>query len=94
MTRGKNQYVVPHGKEWAVKGAGNEKATAIFPTQAEAIERAEEIAKTQHSDTKIHGRMEKSGQAIATATTHFRPRTRNKSVWNRDNEKRAYEAED
>ena len=56
MTKGKNQHVVPHGKEWAVKGAGNEKATAIFPTQAEAIERAEEIAKTQHSDTKIHGR--------------------------------------
>ena len=56
MTKGKNQHVVPHGKEWAVKGAGNEKVTAIFPTQAEAIERAEEIAKIQHSDTKIHGR--------------------------------------
>ena len=56
MTKGKNQHVVQHGKEWAVKGAGNEKATAIFPTQAEAIERAEEIAKKQHSDTKIHGR--------------------------------------
>ena len=54
MKRGKNQHVVPHGKEWAVKGAGNEKATAIFPTQAEAIERAEEIAKNQRSDTKIH----------------------------------------
>ena len=32
MTK-KNQHVVPHKDGWAVKGAGNEKATAIHPTQ-------------------------------------------------------------
>jgi hypothetical protein len=56
MERGKNQHVVPHEDGWAVKGAGNSKATKVTPTQAEAIKVAEDIARNQHSDTKIHGR--------------------------------------
>ncbi|TNG91899.1 DUF2188 domain-containing protein, partial [Pasteurellaceae bacterium UScroc12] len=28
----KNQHVVPHPEGWAVKGAGNSKATAVYPT--------------------------------------------------------------
>ena len=55
MTR-KNQHVVPHADGWAVKGEGNSKATAVFRTQKEATARAEEIARHQGSDTKIHGR--------------------------------------
>lgn len=31
---GKNQHVVPHGGEWAVRGEGNERVTSIHPTQA------------------------------------------------------------
>ena len=54
--RGKNQHVVQHDKGWGVKGAGNKKATKITRTQQEAIDIAIEIAKHQHSDTKIHGR--------------------------------------
>lgn len=50
----KNQHVVPHGKDWAVKGAGNEKATKVVPTQTEAIEVAREIAKNQKSEVVIH----------------------------------------
>ena len=53
--RGKNQHVVPHKDGWAVKGAGNSKATKVTRTQKQAIERATEIAKNQNSDTKIHG---------------------------------------
>lgn len=41
---GKNQHVTTHNKGWQVKGAGNSKATAIFKTQAEAINKAREIA--------------------------------------------------
>lgn len=52
----KNQHVVPHAQEWAVKGAGNSKATAVYPTQKEAISRAQSIARNQHADTKIHGK--------------------------------------
>ncbi len=50
----KNQHVVPKGKDWAVKGAGNERATAIVPTQAEAIKIARDIAINQKSEVVIH----------------------------------------
>lgn len=50
----KNQHVVPSGSSWAVKGAGNEKATKIVSTQAEAIKIAKEIAINQHSEVVIH----------------------------------------
>lgn len=56
MTRGKDQHVVPHPEGWAVKGEGNSKATKVTRTQKEAIQRAENIARNQNSDTKIHGR--------------------------------------
>ena len=52
---GKNQHVVPHKDGWAVKGAGNQKATRVVSTQREAINIAQDIAQNQHSDTKIHG---------------------------------------
>lgn len=55
MPKGKNQHVVKHPEGWAVKGAGNTKATKITRTQLEAIEVAEGIAKNQKSDTKVHG---------------------------------------
>jgi hypothetical protein len=53
--RGKNQHVVKRSDGWAVKGAGNQKATKVTSTQKEAIKIAENIARNQHSDTKIHG---------------------------------------
>jgi hypothetical protein len=52
----KNQHVVPHGKEWAVKGAGNSKATVVTATQQESIERAREIAQNNQSELFIHNR--------------------------------------
>lgn len=52
----KNQHVVPHGKEWAVKGAGNSRVTVITDTQIEAIERAREIAQNNASELFIHNR--------------------------------------
>ncbi|MGX2042272.1 DUF2188 domain-containing protein (plasmid) [Methylocaldum sp. MU1018] len=53
---GKNQHVVPHGDEWAVRGENNSRVTSVHPTQAEAIERAREIARNQESELLIHGR--------------------------------------
>lgn len=50
----KNQHVVPYGKEWAVRGEGNERATSVHGTQAEAIDTAREIARKQRSELVIH----------------------------------------
>ncbi len=52
---GKNQHVVPHGKDWAVKGENNSKATSVHNTQREAIEQARSIAQNQRSEVLIHG---------------------------------------
>jgi uncharacterized protein YdaT len=53
---GKNQHVTPHPDGgWQVKGEGNDKATVITKTKAEAIEKGREIAKNQGSELVIHG---------------------------------------
>ena len=51
---GKNQHVVPHNGDWAVRGEGNDKVTKVTSTQAEAIKIAREIAKNQQSELVIH----------------------------------------
>lgn len=56
MSKGKDQHVVPHQNGWAVKGAGNYRATSIQPTQQKAIHDAVQIAKHQKSEVVIHGR--------------------------------------
>jgi hypothetical protein len=55
----KNQHVVPHGKNWAVKGAGNTKATSIHKTQKSAIDAGRKISRSQESELFIH---RKNGQ--------------------------------
>lgn len=55
MTK-KNQHVVPNGKKWSVKGAGNKKSTKTVDTQKEAIEIAKQIAKNQKTEVVIHGK--------------------------------------
>ena len=40
-------FVSPDGEDWKVKVVGNQKASAICDTKAEAIERAKEIAQNQ-----------------------------------------------
>ena len=40
-------FVSPDDGDWKVKVVGNEKASAILDTKAEAVERAREIAQNQ-----------------------------------------------
>lgn len=51
----KNQHVVKHENGWAIKGAGNEKATKVVDTQKKAIIIARKIAINQKSEMLIHG---------------------------------------
>jgi uncharacterized protein YdaT len=50
----KNQHVVPHQNGWAVRGAGNQRATSVHDTQQQAIDSARDIARNQHSELVIH----------------------------------------
>ena len=49
-----NQHVVPHPEGWAVKGEGNVRSTAIYKYQADAIERAKDLAYNYKADVIIH----------------------------------------
>jgi hypothetical protein len=51
---GKDQHVVPHNGDWAVKGNGNDRFTKITSTQKEAIDYARKIAQNQESELFIH----------------------------------------
>jgi uncharacterized protein YdaT len=54
MSEGKEQHVTPHPDGWQVKAETAKKATQVFPTQKEAIDKATEIAKNQQSEVVIH----------------------------------------
>lgn len=66
MSSKRNQHVVPHDGGWAVKGAGAERATAVYSTKLPAVDRARVIANNQGSELLIHG---KNGQ-IQTKDSH------------------------
>lgn len=51
---GKNQHVGPHQDGWAVKGAGNQRATSVHDTQQQAEDAARGIARNQQSELVIH----------------------------------------
>ena len=50
----RNQHVVPHNGDWAVRGAGSRCATSVHSTQREAADAAREIARNQRSELFIH----------------------------------------
>lgn len=51
----KNQWVVKDGKNWAVKGEGNNRATSVHPTQKAAIDAAKPIAQNHKGELIIQG---------------------------------------
>lgn len=53
MTK-QNQHVVPYGNQWAVRGAGNTRATSVQDTQLAAIAIAREIAINRKAEVVIH----------------------------------------
>ncbi len=53
---GKNQHVVPHSGGWAVRGAGNSRASSVHSTQGAAASAARGTAQRQGSEILIHGR--------------------------------------
>ena len=53
-SRSRHQHVVPHEDGWAVRGAGNERITASYEYQDDAIRRARKIARNYGSSVIIH----------------------------------------
>lgn len=42
--------------EWAVMGAGNQRASSVHGTQANAIKAGRPLAQQSHGELRIHGR--------------------------------------
>lgn len=72
---GRNQHVVPREGKWAVKGAGNERATSVHDTQRDAIDVAREIARNQQSELFIHGRDGRIRERDSHGNDPFPPRS-------------------
>ncbi|PIR38564.1 MAG: hypothetical protein COV35_06485 [Alphaproteobacteria bacterium CG11_big_fil_rev_8_21_14_0_20_39_49] len=70
----KNQHVVPHKDGWAVKGAGNQRATSTHRTQKEAESAAREIAKNQETELFVHGRNGQIRERDSYGNDSFPPR--------------------
>lgn len=71
---GKNQHVTPRNGVWQVKGAGNQKATAITNTQSKAIRIARQIAINQQSELVIHGENGKIREKNSYGNDPFPPK--------------------
>ncbi len=71
---GKNQHVVPHDGDWAIRGEGNERVTSVHDTQREAIDAAREIARNQQSELFIHGRDGRIRERDSHGNDPFPPR--------------------
>lgn len=50
----KSQHVVPYGKDWAVRGEGDNRVTSVQNTQSEAYEVARQIAINNRSEVVVH----------------------------------------
>ena len=70
---GKNQYVVRHGQQWAVRGEGNDRLTAVFDTQGEALTRGRTLAQNERSELRIQGSDGKFREAWSYGNDPFPP---------------------
>ncbi|MPY74795.1 MAG: DUF2188 domain-containing protein [Alphaproteobacteria bacterium] len=52
----KSQHVVPSGRKWSVRSAGAKRASNVFTTQREAVDKARETARREGTELYIHGR--------------------------------------
>lgn len=50
----KSQHVVPYGKDWAVRGAGNSRVTSVHKTQSSAYNVARQIAINNKAEVVVH----------------------------------------
>jgi hypothetical protein len=71
---GKNQWVVPHGDQWAQRGEGNDKVTRVFDRQSDAIEAARDTARRERSELIIQGEDGKIRERNSYGSDPFPPK--------------------
>lgn len=71
---GKNQYVVRHGRQWGVRGEGNDRMTATFDRQREAIGLGRSLARGERAELRIQGSDGKFRESWSYGKDPFPPR--------------------
>ena len=56
MARKKAVHVVPRGDHWAVEREGNQRASSLHDTQAEAERTGRPVARADKTEFYLHGR--------------------------------------
>lgn len=56
MSDKKNYSVGPHDDGWSVKRDGTSRASGVFDTKAEAVERGRELARESQGELRIKGK--------------------------------------
>ena len=57
MAKGKKDvHATPKGDQWQVKKAGNDRASSLHGTQADAWKAGRQAAKQEKSEAHLHGR--------------------------------------
>ena len=69
-----NQHVVRHPKGWAVKAAGGKRSSSVHPTQAQAVDRATQTARSQGTELIVHGRDGRIREKNSYGNDPFPPR--------------------
>ena len=68
---GKNQFVVPAGDNWGVRGQGNSRLTVVTQTKAEAVARAREISQNSSLNCSYLDETDESRAGTRTEMIHF-----------------------
>ena len=72
--RRKDQHVVPHDGNWAVRGAGNSRVSSVHSTQREAIAVARGMAIKNGSEMFIHNKKGQFRERNSYGNDPFPPR--------------------
>lgn len=70
----KGQHVVPSGDKWSVRRAGSARASGVYGTQKEAIDRAKKLARTEGGELYVHGRDGRIRERSTFGTDPFPPK--------------------
>lgn len=72
----KKNYHVTHRKDgdWAVMGAGNQRASSLHSTQSEAIAAARPLAQRENAELRIHGENNKIRESWSYGNDPYPPK--------------------
>ena len=74
---GKNVHIVPsQSGGWAVKKAGNARASSVSPTKEHAVNTGRDLAKREHSELIVHGRNGRIQSKDSLGADHCPPKDR------------------